>query len=632
MKQTFFTLSLVFCFFFCKAQHQAILYSPDHQLKSVIYIKDGHQLAYRLDYRKTAIIEPSALGFVVGGESFGTHVLAVCAAKRKTVTEHYALLGKHARAAGEANELDLRISENGREYHIIARLYNDGFAYRYAFPAGSLHHVDAELSSFKIPAGSRVWFAERNNDWKLKSYAGEWISADISQMNTISPMGPVQGKPIVARLKNSFYIAVTEAALYDYSGLRLRASGERTFTADFTEGVKGFTTVASFTPWRVVMVARDLNVLVNSDIITNLNPVPDPKLYADQSYIKPGRCVWSWMTRDTAYMKPYHEKQFIDHAAQLHFEYSLLDEGWEKLWPSEWRQLKDICAYGNTKGVGVWVWKRSAEIRDSAARDQFLDSVKASGAVGVKVDFMNSEAKELIDFDIDLLKACAKRRLMADLHGCQAPSGECRTYPNEMTREGIRGMELNGMPEGPITATHNAALPFTRFITGHGDYTPGLFSNPGNTTWGQQLACLFMFDSPVNCLAENPGLILSDPDLKIIVPFLQAMPVTWDQTVVLPGSSIGKLAVFAKRKNRVWYISVINGEAVKKSLIINFSFLPLHRDFTAETINDGPGKSKHLVNTPYSGINHFSNRSIDLEPNGGFVLRLAESSMAVPGQ
>lgn len=624
MKRTFLFLSLVFDFFYCQGQEQAVLYSPDHQLKAVIYITAGRQLMYRLNSSAGALIEPSTLGFVANGQSFGTNVSAIRTAKKTTITTHYAISGKYASASGEANELNLQLSGNNQTYHIIARMYNDGFAYRYQFPGDTLHHITAELSSFKIPMGSRVWFAERNNEWKLKSYAGEWISADISEMDTISRMGPVQGKPIIARLKNKFYMAVTEAALYHYSGLRLKASGERSFTADFTEGVKGFTTTASVSPWRVVMVAGNLNALVNSDIITHLNPAPDPQLFADQSYIKPGRCVWSWMTRDSAYMKPDYEKQFIDNAAQLHFEYSLLDEGWEKLWPAKWQQLKEICDYARTKNVGIWVWKHSGEIRTAAIRDQFLDSVKASGAVGVKVDFMNGETKALIDFDIDLLTACAKRKLMVNLHGCQAPSGESRTYPNEMTREGIRGMELNGMPEGPIQAAHNAALPFTRFITGHGDYTPALFRNPGSTTWGQQLACLFLFDSPVNCLAENPAFILTHPDLQPIIPLLRNMPVTWDQTIVLPESSIGKLAAFAKRKNGVWYISVINGEAIKKTLHVDFSFLPSGKNFTAQLINDKPGETKHFADVQFDRINHLSKNDFDIEPNGGFVLKVSE--------
>lgn len=43
------------------------------------------------------------------------------------------------------------------------------------------------------------------------------------------------------------------------------------------------------TPWRVLIVAENLNQLVNTDLITNLNPAPNPDLFADTSWIRPGR-------------------------------------------------------------------------------------------------------------------------------------------------------------------------------------------------------------------------------------------------------------------------------------------------------------------------------------------------------
>lgn len=72
----------------------------------------------------------------------------------------------------------------------------------------------------------------------------------------------------------------------------------------------------------------------------------------------------------------------------------------------------------------------------------FLDLIARIGTAGIKVDFMDSEAKPMIDFEIKLLQECAKRHLFVNIHGCHVPSGEAYTYPNELTREGIRGIEL----------------------------------------------------------------------------------------------------------------------------------------------------------------------------------------------
>lgn len=615
---------LIFCFtnLVSKAGNLVNLSSPDKKLRAKITIEAG-QLMYSLTTKEgILLVEPSALGIKFGAQEFGTEVKDLILAKSRDINYSYPQRGKHLTAKDISREYLIKITEKGISFHLTVRFFNDGFAFRYNLDSFPSRLIKGELSSFTLPQKSQIWFFERKNDWKLKSYAGEWISADIDAMPKVSPTGPVQGKPLIAQLANGTYLTLTEAALYGYSGMRLRANGSRVFQVNFSENefdVSG----TEHTPWRVILVSRNLNELVNSDVVSHLNPAPDKKLFANMSYIKPGKSVWSWMTRDTSYMKPYRERQFIDLAAQLSFEYTLIDEGWEKVWADKWSQLKEITDYGKKKGVGVWVWKHSVELREKAKRIAFIDSVKRAGAVGLKVDFMNSEAKPLIDFEISLLKECAERQLMINYHGCQVPSGESRTFPNEMTREGIRGLELNPMAEGPIPAYHNAALPFTRFVVGHGDYTPGLFSNPGKTTWGQQFACMYLFDSSVMCLAENPEFIINHSNLKQIVRYLKDMPVTWDETLVLPGSDIGKIAALARRKGSTWYIAVINGESKSKTFNLKASFLSKGKKYKAECINDKAGLEKELKIKEIKGLSINSEAEFELSANGGFVLKLS---------
>lgn len=508
------------------------------------------------------------------------------------------------------------VSGNSRVYEIDSllefRLFKDGCAFRYKIPVTGT--IEKELTSFVIPPASRVWFFERNSDWKLKSYAGWWTHTAIDSLPVISPTGPIQGKPLVMQLADKSYMVITEAALYNYSGMRLEAIGNRTVRVNFTEqrfDVQG----GQYTPWRVILHAADLNSLVNNNVIASLNPLPDKKLFKDVSYIQPGKAVWSWITRKENYMQPEEEKRFIDAAATLQFNYTLLDDGWETAWPDKWEQLKEICTYAAARKVKVWVWKDSKWLRDPVQRDAFLDSVALFGAVGIKTDFMNSEAKELVDFEIGFLKACAARKLMVNFHGCHAPTGESITYPNEMTREGIRGMELNIMKE-PIPAWHNAALPFTRFLVGHGDYTPGFFSNKGPTTYAHQLALMYLFNSPFQCMAENPVTIVNDPLYAPIIPLLQTLPVTWDETRVLPGSEIGELAAFAKRKGKVWYVAVINGTDKQKEFILRFDFLKRGKQYKALVITDGENGFKQ-EQEEIKGVRKFM-----LPPTGGMVLQI----------
>ena len=592
------------------------LSSPGKGLQATLSVQNGH-LYYSVVSRGHVLIESSRLGMDLNGKSLGTQVQQLSVTKQYTIKETLPTRLNTNASSQHCIGYLITIKEAQTTYTIEFRLYNNACAFRYLPASAAVNKVAAELTAFTLPATSTVWFFERNNSWKLQSYAGLWSQTAIENLQTISSQGPVQGKPLVVQLPSKQYLLITEAALYNYSGLRFKVTG-RTLQANFTEGEKGFEVNGPLTtPWRVVLYANDLNSLVNNHVIEHLNPAPDEKLFANSNYIHPGKAVWSWITRNENYMQPVEEQKMIDAAAKLNFEYSLLDEGWETTWPQKWQQLHELSKYAAAKNVKLWVWKHSKDLRDSSIRNAFLDSVAMAGAVGIKTDFMNSEAKPLIDFDEALLKAAAQRRLMVNFHGCQTPSGESRTYPNEMTREGIRGMELNIMKEH-IPAWHNAALPFTRFVCGHGDYTPGFFSNKGATTYTHQLALLYLFNSPFQCVAENPVVLLENPLYQPILPLLKTLPVTWDETIVLPGSNIGTMAAFARRKGRDWYIAVINGTDSTATFTCSPSFLPAGRQFQAMVISDAG--DNQAFNTKNLTIQSSGKQVFTIPPTGGLVI------------
>ena len=249
---------------------------------------------------------------------------------------------------------------------------------------------------------------------------------------------------------------------------------------------------------------------------------------------------------------------------------------------------------------------------------------------------MNGESKALIDFDEALLKIAAERQLMVNFHGCQQSSGEYRTYPNEVTREGIRGVELNNMKEGPLPACHNAALPFTRYVTGHADYTPIAFTAPGETTWTHQLATLVCFYSPFQCIAEDPEFLLSSEKIQPAINFLKQVPSVWDETIVLPDSEIGELAVIARKKGDDWYLGVLSsGDA--KQVKINCDFLGsgeyeseiflddvLAEPINLEGLNPRANLSKFNTAVPFKKEEMICTKNtkltLDIAANGGSVI------------
>ena len=476
----------------------------------------------------------------------------------------------------KSGELPLiyRFSEVKSPVKFEIAVLDNAVAFRYVADIGKGMIVKSEASSFSLPEKSKVYYFERKNHWKLQSYAGTWESCSIEDFPRVSGSNPVQGLPLVFELPDKRFAVATEVNLQNYSGLRWHAGTPSHIKANFTEGKKGFMLSTELcTPWRVMFVADNLNELVNQTVVRQLSPAPDKELYADTHYIVPGKSVWRWFSRGTG--NPEEERQFVDYAHKLGFTYSIIDEGYNKWEGDYWQHLRELADYADQKNIKLILWNHSNTISDPVddyiQMRNWLDKVKVAGMAGVKVDFMNSESKFFINFDIKLLQECAKRQLVVNFHGCQQPAGESYTYPNVLTREGIRGMELNKMSEGPIPSYHNVLLPFTRLVVGHGDYTPLSFVNPGNTTFAHQLATLVAFNSPMQVIAEDPHVLIHEPTVTPALDFIKAVPTVWDETRVLPQTELGKITVVARRSGKDWFIYALNGTTDTRDVRIDVS-------------------------------------------------------------
>ena len=267
------------------------------------------------------------------------------------------------------------------------------------------------------------------------------------------------------------------------------------------------------------------------------------------------------------------QHQWVDWTKQLGFEYYLVDEGW-KSWKADgkdnWACLREVCDYAKTQGVKIWLWVNSNEVPNAARRANILDHAVAAGAVGVKIDFEPEANVRWVNWYDETLRDATARKLMIDFHGANKPIGRERTWPNEMTRESIRGHEYHILRYNrTLPPQHDCILPFTRFVIGPGDYTPTVF-NPKELrgfTWARELAQAIVFTSPFLCYADHPTNYLNNPAVDV----MKAIPSVWDETIVLPGSEIGKCAAFARRSGKQWFIGVINGgEATTLDLPLNF--------------------------------------------------------------
>jgi alpha-glucosidase len=269
--------------------------------------------------------------------------------------------------------------------------------------------------------------------------------------------------------------------------------------------------------------------------------------------------------------------------------------------------------------VKIWVWKAYpdrkgiAGIKDSLARREFFKKCKAVGVVGLKIDFFDSEKQEVIDFYQNALRDAAKCQLMLNFHGANKPSGESRTFPNEMTREGIRGLENQ-----PPWATFNTVLPFTRYLAGHADFTPVHFGKRiGETSWAHQMASAIVFTSPLLVYGADPKSMLENP----FVDLIKSIPTTWDETIVLPQSVIGELALFARRKGNSWFIAALNGTTARQ-VKIKLSFLA-NGKYKANIVCDDKN-NQHTARRENLILSNNNYLILNLNASGGFVAQLSK--------
>jgi alpha-glucosidase len=276
--------------------------------------------------------------------------------------------------------------------------------------------------------------------------------------------------------------------------------------------------------------------------------------------------------------------------------------------------MQELVTYSAAQHVKVWVWKAYSDhdgtpgLQQAAARQAFFRHCRDIGVAGVKIDFFNGESQEVIKFYQAALREAAELHLLLDFHGANKPTGESRTWPNELSREGVRGLESE-----KVWPAHDAALPFTRYLAGHGDYTPLTFGPLGQgTTLAHQVATMATFTSPFLCVAANPEDILKSPAKE----FITSIPTVWDETIVLPQSELGALSLLARRQGTTWYLMALNGEATRQ-LPVSLAFLGKGA-YQALTLADSP-------DSPASGtikrtaVTSKTSLTLSMQAGGGYV-------------
>jgi alpha-glucosidase len=583
-----------------RAGEPAVLKSPTGRVEvSFALGPDGAPL-YSVTYAGKPVVVDSRLGLTLrqtGPLAAGFRVVDV---KRASRDETYTLAaGKTREARDRSEEMAVSLERSGdrpARLDVVFRAFDDGAAFRYVLPRqGSLERAEvlSEDTRFRFLADHRAWVLELPSF--TTSNEGEFVPMPLLGIKPQSIVGP----PLTIEAGDGLVVALAEANLRKWSGLHFaRVEGGNdsrhpTLVAKLAPlpqnpavVVRGALPLVS--PWRVLMLGSKPGDLVESTILTSL---ADPNEIGDTSWIKPGKVAWDWWSGPVVPNVPWKAgmndetfRHFIDFAAEFGLEYALIDAGWygdhrdgqaDITKPIAGLDIPGLVAYGKAKNVRLMVWLNWEAVREQM--DVAFPLYETWGLAGVKVDYMDRKDQEIVAFYQRAARTAAKHHLAIDFHGAYASSGEERTFPNWVTREGIMGLEYLKWSDR-ATPRHNVTIPFTRMILGPMDYTPGGFRNvsvadfaPRNElplamgTRAHQLAMYVVYDSPLQMLSDTPSAYRGQPGAE----FLKVVPATWDETKVLDGK-IGDYVVIARRRGNEWFVGAMTDAARKVTIPLGF--------------------------------------------------------------
>jgi hypothetical protein len=614
--------------------------SPDRHIAVELRVTPSHTLEYGVRRDGRAVILPSRLGLQLEGADLTNGLRLAATSSVKPVSDSYQL------AAGKKRRIDYRANEQvvtvrnakGQAMDVVFRVSNDGVAFRYrvAEPSLPLKKFVSEATSFAFDKGAKAWLQPMSvaqTGWSNTNPSYEEHYRREIAVGTPSPIAAGWVFPALFRtgLSSSYtWVALTEADMdgsWHASRLQADSTGGvyrlgQPMAAEVTPG--GALLAESrgelLSPWRAIALGS-LGTLVESTLGTDL---ATPAIAIDAALVKPGHASWSWaLLKDDATVFEV-QKKFIDYAADMHWDYTLVDADWDR--KIGYERLGELAAYAASKGIGLLAWYNSSGAWNTTPytpKDKLLTHeqrvaefarLRQMGVKGVKIDFFGGDGQSMIAYYVGILNDAAQAGLLVNFHGATLPRGWARTWPNLMSAEAVRGLEFTTFTQEDQDAVpaHAAMLPFARNLFDPMDFTPMVFGDIPKirraTRNGFELAESVLFLSGIQHFAETPEGMATVPGY--VKTFLQDLPRSWDEVKFIDGYP-GRYAVIARRSGKDWYVAGFNAGDAELRLELDLGFLAGRE---GQLITDGAVERQFSQSAVRGG-----KQSISIKARGGFV-------------
>jgi alpha-glucosidase len=504
------------------------------------------------------------------------------------------------------------------ELKIVARAYNNGVAFRYHLGNLNSNSIDSvyifeELTQFNFASNDSAWFAPAS-DFAYESIYKQLPLSEIKDAAT----------PITICRNNKLTISIHEAQLVNYSEFFLVNTSpvKPNFISKLwpePDGVCARISLPFQTPWRVILISETPGKLIESHLIQNLN---EPSKIVETDWIQPIKFIgiwwgmhtgqYTWMLGENHGATTERTKQYIDFVANHNIQ-GVLAEGWNEGWET-WNSgdfplqnfskgypdfdLQEVTKYARNKNVhfvshhetggNIPEYERQLDSAFLLCNQLGIRYLKTGYAGKIIPLGYPHHGQYMVNHFQKVVEKAAEYQICLNVHESIKPTGLDRTWPNLMTQEAIRGNEWNGGYK-PTPPSHTTILPFTRYIAGPADYTPGIFNTKHSpdkgkrlfTTRAHQMALMVVFFSPMAMVSDNIENYEDQPEFK----FMEDVPSSWDATKVL-SCEIGKYISIARKKEQKWYVGSITNQDCR-ILSIPLHFLEADQRYLVTIYGDG---------------------------------------------
>lgn len=629
----FLALSLIFLWASCAKDTKKIT-SPNGKITVNVESKNVDEQGYGQIYCTVEYLEDGVaktvfsqidLGLKTDAQDLGSNLKLISASESRKIYEDYMMVtGKRSHCTNEATERVFRFENKDQQTVAITfRAYNDGLALNYSIASldGKKEYITEELTSYLIPEGTNRWIQKYTID-----YENFYPLATNGESEGKNPH--LWGYPALVEPTDSLFVLITEADIKKgHSATRLsNVNDMNVYQVCATEEKVEFQEEWT-SSWRLLIIGSLADV-VESTLVTDASA---PSKVTNTDWIVPGKASWIYWAHNHGSKDYQIVKDYIDLAAEMGWEYNLIDWEWDVM--SNGGNVQDAIDYAAKKNIKTLLWYNSGTNwigpgapepldRLNEREDRVAEYAKLTemGISGIKIDFFAEDKSDMINYYIDLLDDAIDHKLLINFHGATIPRGWQRTYPHMVTVEAVYGSEwYNNRPIlTEKAAAHNATIPFTRNVIGPMDYTPGTFTDsqhPHITSHGHELALYVLFESAVQHMPDRPSSYRSLP--QPVKEFLMHIPTTWDDTKLLAGYP-GQDIVLARRKGNKWYVAGVNGTNEPK--VLNLVLDQLDSQGKKITIfKDGENDRSFSIDKEIALTDIGPNIEINCLPRGGFV-------------